>query len=86
MGKTDAEDVPGISLNDKHQKVVYSRPRVARFAAEGSATRGRDSCYFRPRADNKVGVQNQFILSMQGSHKLILNTYLLIYLSKILVQ
>ena len=35
-------------------KVVYSRPRAARIAAEGSATRGRGSCYLRPRADNKA--------------------------------
>ena len=55
------------------------RPKVALL-------RGRGSCYFRPRADNKVGVQNQFIRSMQGSHKLILEHLLAYLLSKILVQ
>ena len=40
MGKTDTEDVPGISLNDKHQKLFTRgreqhdlRPKVALLAA-----------------------------------------------------
>ena len=34
MGKTDAEDVPGISLNDKHQKL---------------STRGREQHDLQPK-------------------------------------
>ena len=49
MGKTDAEDVPGISLNDKHQKLSTRgreqrelRPMVALLAAAVRATCGRE--------------------------------------------
>lgn len=50
MGKTDAEDVPGISLNDKHQKLFTRgreqhdlRPKVALLAAASSTNGGRES-------------------------------------------
>ena len=66
MGKTDAEDVPCISLNDKHQKLSTRgreqhdlRPKVALLAAAIRVTCGREQI-------TKVGVQNQFILSMHG--------------------
>ena len=49
MGKTDAEDVPCISLNDKHQKLSTRgreqrelRPKVALLAAAISVTCGRE--------------------------------------------
>ena len=49
MGKTDAEDVPGISLNDKHQKLFTRgrdqhdlRPKVALLAAAIRVTCGRE--------------------------------------------
>ena len=49
MGKTDAEDVPCISLNDKHQKLSTRgreqrelRPMVALLAAAIRVTCGRE--------------------------------------------
>ncbi len=49
MGKTDAEDVPCISLNDKHQKLSTRgreqhdlRPKVALLAAAIRVTCGRE--------------------------------------------
>ena len=49
MGKTDAEDIPCISLNDKHQKLSTRgreqhdlRPKVALLAAAIRVTFGRE--------------------------------------------
>ena len=49
MGKTDAEDIPCISLNDKHQKLSTRgreqhdlRPKVALLAAAVRVTCGRE--------------------------------------------